>query len=211
MLFADGQSIATRLAKKISSATSTLKRSVNRYNSMHRDTLEGSAYSLPSQLNWVVVSNLEELSSLEVTSLAGNSKIAIQVWIKVVRASNLKKRSIEEEQMVKSEMKVVEDTLKAEHSLLVQNIHDLQEPSQYQVGCLNLLNKQLLLSEVSLMNFSETVKKYHSVLLPQFHVIGPDGLFDISTINEDTSTNDFCSTTSEESDCDSSDCSDIDD
>lgn len=131
---ADGQSIATRLAKKISSATSTLKRSVNRYNSMHRDTLEGSAYSLPSQLNLVVVSNLEELSFLEVTSLAGNSKIAIQVWIKVVRASNLKKRSIEEEQMVKSEMKVVEDTLKAEHSLLVKTFTICKNPLNIKLG-----------------------------------------------------------------------------
>ncbi len=109
---------------------------------MHRDILEGTAYVLPSQLNWVAVSNLEELSSLEVTSLAGNSKIAIHVWIKVVRANNIKKRSTEEEQMVRSEIKVVEDTLKAEHNLLILNIRDLQVkdvPSQYHVGCLNLL------------------------------------------------------------------------
>ena len=75
----DGQSIAARarLAKKISSSTSTLKRTVSRFNGMRHDQFEEVAYHLPANLNWETVSNLEELSTLEVAS-AGNCTIPIQ-------------------------------------------------------------------------------------------------------------------------------------
>ncbi len=67
--YIDGQSIASRLAKKITSATATLKRAISRYNNMRLDTLEGNAYSLPRRLQFDSVKNLEELSSLELLSL----------------------------------------------------------------------------------------------------------------------------------------------
>ena len=48
----DGQSIATRLAKQISSTIDCLKRAVARYNSHPADEFEGKLYQLPQTLNW---------------------------------------------------------------------------------------------------------------------------------------------------------------
>ncbi len=83
---------------------------------MPLDALEGSAYSLPQKQSWDVVSDLDQLTTLEVASLAHSSSIPIEVWIKVVRAHNMKQRAKEEQQIVKTEMANVEESLKEEQT-----------------------------------------------------------------------------------------------
>ena len=164
----DGQSIAARLAKKISSSTSTLKRTVSRFNGMRHDQFEGVAYHLPANLNWETVSNLEELSTLEVAS-AGNCTIPIHLWIKVVRACNMKERATKEVKMIMEEINTVANNLKYEHSVISRHIQDIATSdslSLFQKGCLNLLHRRLLLCESYLITFSRTVNQYHTVELP---------------------------------------------
>ncbi|XP_064400690.1 uncharacterized protein LOC135346605 isoform X5 [Halichondria panicea] len=175
----DGQSIAARLAKKISSSTSTLKRTVSRFNGMRHDQFEGVAYHLPANLNWETVSNLEELSTLEVAS-AGNCTIPIHLWIKVVRACNMKERATEEVKMIMEEINTVANNLKYEHSVISRHIQDIATSdslSLFQKGCLNLLHRRLLLCESYLITFSRTVNQYHTVELPDTSLLGPDGSF----------------------------------
>ncbi|XP_064385781.1 uncharacterized protein LOC135334499 isoform X1 [Halichondria panicea] len=177
--YADGQSIAARLAKKISSSTSTLKRTVSRFNGMRHDQFEGVAYHLPANLNWDTVSNLEELSTLEVAS-AGNCTIPIHLWIKVVRACNMKERATEEVKMIMEEINTVANNLKYEHSVISRHIQDIATSdslSLFQKGCLNLLHRRLLLCESYLITFSRTVNQYHTVELPDTSLLGPDGSF----------------------------------
>ena len=68
-IYTDGQSIGTRLARRISSSTDSLKWALTKFNSMARDTLEETAYHLPEKLNWELVTNAEQLTSLEVDSI----------------------------------------------------------------------------------------------------------------------------------------------
>lgn len=144
----DGQSIATRLAKNISSTTSTLKRAISQFNGMCQDILEGSTYTLPRHLSWENVTNFEELTSLEVTSHATSTTIPIDLWVKVVRASEMKRRAIEEQIVVRNEMQIFEDSVKEEHSLIQRNIvQSNAHLSQFQQGCLNLLYHRLLFCE----------------------------------------------------------------
>ncbi len=79
--------------------------------------------------------------------------------------------------MIKNEMLVVEDSFK-EQSLLHKHIQEIVTtqsdavPSQFQLGCVNLLNKRLLLCEASLLNLSKTVSLYHDVQLPTMYLLG---------------------------------------
>ncbi len=74
---------------------------------MRSDALEGSAYSLPRCLQFDVVKNLEELSSLEASSLVSKppSNIPISLWVKVVRETNLIERASEEEEMIMKQLR----------------------------------------------------------------------------------------------------------
>ncbi len=143
---------------------------------MTPDTMEGTVYALPRQLQWEHVVNLAELSSLEVSSLGNTSstlKVPIDVWIKLIRESNMIKRASEEEKMVRKEFITVETSLKEEHALILQHIASIQSASclslsRYEHGCVNLLNKRLLLCESSLLTFSKNVGAYHTVQLPSY-------------------------------------------
>ena len=73
----DGQSIATRLAKRITAAHESLKKALNKYNKMSADMYEGCLYNLPEVLTWESVSNMEELTLVEINSMAGKSVVPI--------------------------------------------------------------------------------------------------------------------------------------
>lgn len=189
----DGQSIATRLAKKISSATSTLKRAVSKYNSMPPDSMEGNMYHLPRELNWENISNFEQLTSLEVSTLVCNTTfIPIDTQIKVMRALNMKQRAIEEQKMIKNEMATVVYSYKHEHSLLKKYIQDSVQSqatlTQFQRGCLSLLYNRLLFCESFLINLSNAFSVYHDVVLPEFILLGPNGMLctSVTTLNHQT-------------------------
>ena len=108
---------------------------------MPRDSLEGSAYVLPINLEWDTVTNLEELASLEISSFAEIStiRIPVHVWSKLIRASNMIKRASEEEEMVKQELNT---RLIDEHSIVLQHIQVTKSATQYSAylqGCLTSL------------------------------------------------------------------------
>lgn len=184
------------------------------------DSLEGIAYELPHELKWESVTNLEELSSLEVSSLASKSTVTIpiELWMKVVRASNMMRRASEEEQMVKNEFVNLENNMKAEHSTLLQYIAAVPQSSSpnslYQNGCLNLLKRRLLLCEASLLSFAKCVTPYYTVNIPRLEILGSDARIDDSGTNEledldfdkSTTLHDHCTCSSVyESDSDDSD------
>ena len=89
-------------------------------NGMPQDVIEGTAYVLPRTLQWETVINMEELSSLEISSFANTStiKIPISVWSKLIRSSNMAKRATEEEEMVMKELVTMNERLIYEHSLV---------------------------------------------------------------------------------------------
>ena len=148
-----------------------MKRAISRFNSMCQDILEGSTYTLPRHLSWENVTNFEELTSLEVTSHATSTTIPIDLWVKVVRASNMKRRAIEEQIVVRNEMQIFEDSVKEEHSLIQRKIQDIVQSnphlSQFQQGCLNLLYHRLLFCESSLLNFLNEFGLHHNICLPK--------------------------------------------
>ena len=129
---------------------------------MPRDTLEGTVYFLPATLQWETITDMEELSTLEFSSFANAAtvKILIAVWSKVIRASSLVKKASEEEEMVVSELAMMNERLIDEHSLVLRNIQQKKTctPSNYVQGCLNLLYRRLLLCETALLCFSEKVQ-----------------------------------------------------
>ncbi len=144
---------------------------------MRSDALEGSAYSLPRCLQFDVVKNLEELSSLEASSLVSKppSNIPISLWVKVVRETNLIERASEEDEMIMKEFKAVERTMKDEHSMIQQHLSSMAQSSIcsafFRNGFIHFLKRKLLQCEASLLNFAKTVSKYHTVDLPPFHLI----------------------------------------
>ena len=176
----DGQSIATRIAKKITAATKTLKRAINRFNLMHPDTLEGTEYTLPNQVTWESVRDLENLSLLERTSyLPINCTLPLDMWLKALRANDIAKRSVEEQHLLIKEMKMVETTLNEQHSILLEHIHQMNERQpmdRFQMGCMCLLYERLLLCEASLQSFCQDVREYHTVTLPDMKMLGQTGL-----------------------------------
>ena len=139
----DGQSIATRLAKKIGSNTTSLKRAISRFNGMPQDVLEGTVYVLTRTLQWETVFNMEELSTLEISAFANTStiEIPISVWSKLIRSSNMVKRATEEDEMVMKELVTMNERLIYEHSLVLKYIKQIKScaHSDYVQGCLNLL------------------------------------------------------------------------
>lgn len=184
LIILDGQTIASRLAQKISATTNTLKRSVNRFNGLRHDVLEGTAYCLPNTLNWETLSNLEQVTSLEIASLAGTCSIPIEAYVKILRAANMKNRCTEEQQMINNEIRNTEGFLKKDHANLQEQIQLIKqsgsELSQFNSGCVNLLFQRLLLCEASLINFAQTIGLYHCVQLPDLILLGSDGKFSTS-------------------------------
>ncbi len=177
--YIDGQSIASRLAKKITSATTTLKRAISRYNNMRLDTLEGNAYSLPRRLQFDSVKNLEELSSLELLSLVSKpaSDVPITLWVRVVRETNLINRATEEENIISKEFVSVEKSMKEEHSTLQKHLSSMSSESHstcFQKGCIHYLKRKLLRCEASLLSFSKTVSMYHTINLPHLQLVHSD-------------------------------------
>ena len=77
----------------------------------------------------------------------------------MIRASSLVKKASEEEEMVVSELAMMNERLIDEHSLVLRNIQQKKTctPSNYVQGCLNLLYRRLLLCETALLCFSEKV------------------------------------------------------
>ncbi len=77
-------------------------------------------YSLPRYLNFNIVKNLEELSSLEMSSFLSEqaSDISISLWVKVVWEVNFIRRATKEEETVMNDLKTIEKSLKEAHSLI---------------------------------------------------------------------------------------------
>ena len=99
----DGQSIATRLAKRITTAHESLKKALNKYNKISADTYEGCLYNLPEVLTWESVSNMEELTLVEINSMAGKSVVLMETFLKAIRMFNMAKRAEEEESLLNEE------------------------------------------------------------------------------------------------------------
>ena len=125
------------------------------------------------------MSNVERLTSLEVSCIVGTTAVPIELATKLTRAHDMKERAVEELKMVREEMTRVVDFYTSEHSLLRQHIDRLNaidsELSGFQSGCLNLLYHRLLSCEASLVNFSSSVD--HNVHLPELYLIGTNGSY----------------------------------
>ena len=137
---------------------------------MPQDVLEGTAYVLPRTLQWETVINMEELSTLEISSFANTStiKIPISVWSKLIRSSNMVKRATEEEEMVMKELVTMNERLIYEHSLVLKYIKQTKScaHSDYVQGRLHLLYRRLLLCETAVLYFPENVHSLHKAVTP---------------------------------------------
>lgn len=132
------------------------------------------------------LSDMEELSMLEITSFSNTSttRIPIDIWSKVIRARNMVKRVTEEEDIVVKELVNMNERLIKEHSLVLCNIVQTKfcAHSNYVQGCLNLLNRRLLLCEISLLSFSENVCK---AVIPNLIFLNSCMYKDLSVLNSD--------------------------
>ena len=91
VLPADGQSIAIRLAKQISSTTDNLKKAISRFNAHTRNEYEGRVYHLPQSLQWQDVIDSEGLITIELSTYPGVVKDT-NLISKAIRAYNMKQK-----------------------------------------------------------------------------------------------------------------------
>ena len=98
----DGQSIAIRLAKQISTTTENPKRAISRFNSHPTNEYEGAIYHLPRSLQWKKVTDTEGLVAVELSTLP-DVTIDTDLVNKAIRAYHMKQRA-EEIVMVKEDM-----------------------------------------------------------------------------------------------------------
>lgn len=179
---------------------------------MPQDILEGTAYVLPRTLQWETVINMEELSTLEISSFANTStiKIPISVWSKLIRSSNMVKRATEEEEMVMKELVTMNERLIYEHSLVLKYIKQTKScaHSDYVQGCLNLLYRRLLLCETAVLYFSENVHSLHKAVTPNLILLKNSSYNSIigqSTLIVDNQHSDLEPDSSSSDECDSDD------
>ena len=163
----DGQSIATRLAKQISSTIDCLKRAVARYNSHPADECEGKLYQLPQTLKWKDVIDSEGLLAVDLGALPG-STIEDCLLTRGIRAYHMKRRAEEETAIaVNDNMRCAAQIYSVEHSQIQSHIDRLKVVrTQYINGCLNLLNHRLFLCDCTLKLYSQTFSPYFSFSYP---------------------------------------------
>lgn len=178
--YADGQSIATRLSRRITLTHESLRKALTKYNKMPTDTYEGSLYHLPRTLSWETVSNLEELTSVEVNCTIGNNAVPVETLLPAVRLMNILSRSEEEERIIHKEMINVASFYLNENSIIRHSIGELKSQSAYNRGCANLLHHRLLLNEMTLVTLSKCASLYNKFKLPEmkFCNLDLDNLYD---------------------------------
>ena len=76
---------------------------------MSADMYEGCLYNLPEVLTWESVSNMEELTLVEINSMAGKSVVPMETFLKAIRMFNMAKRAEEEESLLNEELSNVAD------------------------------------------------------------------------------------------------------
>ena len=164
----DGQSIAIRLAKQISSCTDCLKRAIARFNGHTTDEFEGKIYQLPVCLSWKDVIDPEGLISVEFSALPG-ARGDSNLLNRAIRAYYMKKRAEEEMTMAIDDMKRAAQFYATEHSQLNSHIERLKAVktlTRYTNGCLNLLSCRVFQCECTLQLYSQAFSTHISFLYP---------------------------------------------
>ncbi len=123
----------------------------------------------------------------------------------------MKQRAKEEQQIVKTEMANVEESLKEEHAVILECVGQFsnEDRTKYERGCVNLLLNRLCLCEAALIALVGSFGLYHNVVLPNLHLLGPSGTFcinvsdDNSMVEEQNSDSDSDSDSESDSDSDS--------
>lgn len=136
----DGQAIAKRLSRKITTTTSSLKQAIHRFNNLEPDPLEGSVYTLPGLLTWNTVSNPEEIRKLELQEVHSGIELPELSIRKVIDAVNMKARAQEEIPLLKGEMDSMLKFYKKEHFTIIEHmetfaIQAAMQDSLYTKGC----------------------------------------------------------------------------
>ena len=203
----DGQSIAIRLAKRISSTTDCLKRAIAKFNSQPRDKFEGQSYQLPQSLQWSDAVDLEGLTAVELGALPG-STIDRNLLNKGIRAYHMKKRAEEEVNMAVDDMKNAAQFYTTEHTRLRYHIDELRgvAKTRYTNGCLNILYHRLFQCECTLNLYAQRFSSYFSFTYPTCSVIeslyGNDFMYRFDTSLDISTTNVHDSSPDPESDFD---------
>ena len=109
---------------------------------------------------------MEELTLVEINSMAGKSVVPMETFLKAIRMFNMAKRAEEEESLLNEELSNVADFYTKEHLLLQSFIATAEGHTAYQRGCLNLLHHRLLLNEVPLKSLSSCTSVYQNFKLP---------------------------------------------
>ena len=90
---------------------------------MSADMYEGCLYNLPEVLTWESVSNMEELTLVEINSMAGKSVVPMETFLKAIRMFNMAKRAEEEESLLNEELSNVADFYTKEHLYTTTFLH----------------------------------------------------------------------------------------
>ena len=175
-MYSDGQAISTRLCKQITTTTSLLRKSINRFNQLACDPFEGSSYMLPQQLAWEEAADLDTLRTWEIVSRCPHSfSLPAKTVRQLIDDLNLKTRAVEEIQLLKKDMTAVVDHYSDEHKSLQQQlvIHVSQEAdSLYAQGCIILLKYRLLSCELMLSQAEAKFSPYVTLpKLPDFSIL----------------------------------------
>ena len=174
--YSDGQAISTRLCKQITSTTSLLRRSINRFNGVVRDPFEGSSYLLPQTLSWESAADLDTLRTWEIVSRCPHSfSLPAKTVRQLIDDLNLKNRAVEEIRLLKEEMLSVVDFYSEEHKSLQQQLvvcENQSDKSRYTQGCIILLKHRLLSCELMLKNAEMHFSSFIAIPdLPSFIVL----------------------------------------
>ena len=152
---ADGQFIATRLARHIAATHDSLKKAIAKFNRMPADTYEGCLYHLPQTFSGEEISNLEELTSVEINCMTGKSVVPMETYVKAIQSFNFINRAEEEESILHEEVPNVFSFCVNEHNIIEQFISTIESQSPYERGCLNLHHHHLLFNELTLTGLSQ--------------------------------------------------------
>ncbi len=157
----DGQKIAIRLSRRITTVTKQLKKYLSNYN---------ARCPIVSQLSWEEATNLPSHSGSH--CLYTTSDVPNTVKFKAVRLSHQRARATEEITRLESEMRNCVDHFTSKYEYLTSKLRVLQESCgtyTYAMGSVSLLAQHIRQCEVQICRLRCFVSR---IQLPQLEAIG---------------------------------------
>ncbi|XP_035665584.1 uncharacterized protein LOC118408832 [Branchiostoma floridae] len=124
--YPDGQGIALKLSKQLSSANKKLTKAIQAYNNI-QSLWEPQSGQYPATVSFEVACDTSWDTYQTLHASMGEPGLPYSIKRKAIDAVSLKERAVEEQEMVKTEMERVMQHLHTQHGITLQEIHRCQE------------------------------------------------------------------------------------